>query len=42
MIKFTIYPLMEGEGGPTECFVADTKVTMADGSTKNIQDIKVG
>ena len=26
----------------TTCFVADTKVIMADGTTKNIQDVKIG
>ncbi len=29
-------------GGFARCFVADTKVTMADGSKKNIQDVKIG
>lgn len=32
-------------GGPNAyyvCFIADTKVTMADGTLKNIQDVKIG
>lgn len=29
-------------GEQSTCFLADTKVTMADGSVKNIQDIKIG
>ncbi|NVN97298.1 hypothetical protein HXX01_03665 [Candidatus Nomurabacteria bacterium] len=28
--------------GADTCFVADTKVILADGSTKNIQDVKIG
>ncbi len=32
-----------GNGSPfTTCFVADTKVTLADGTKKNIQDVKIG
>ena len=32
----------QGETGYGSCFIAGTKVTMADGTTKNIEDIKVG
>lgn len=33
--------IFDGTGGPC-CFVAGTQVTMADGTLKNIEDIKVG
>jgi len=29
-------------GGPSSCFLAGTKISMADGSEKNIEDVKVG
>ena len=32
----------EGGGGATLCFVAGTKVTMADGTEKNIEEIEIG
>jgi hypothetical protein len=32
----------QGETGYGSCFIAGTKVTMADGTLKNIEDIKVG
>ena len=35
------YP-RDGSGGGTECFVAGTKITMGDGSHKNIEDVIIG
>ena len=35
-VKYTV------SGGPGGCFTGDTQVTMSDGSTKNIADVKVG
>ena len=32
----------QGETGYGSCFIAGTKITMADGAVKNIEDIKVG
>lgn len=31
-----------GEGGDDTCFPAGTKITMADGSRKNIEEVRVG
>jgi hypothetical protein len=31
-----------GETGTSSCFVAETKITMSDETTKNIEDVKVG
>ena len=31
-----------GGGGPTHCFVAGTKIRMADGTDKNIENVRVG
>ena len=42
---FSIYSAREGDtggNGGTSCFPAGTKILMADGTYKNIEDVKVG